>query len=217
MPIHIEIWSDVACPWCMIGKRRFEAALDRFDHRDEVTVTFRAFELDPGAPAERPGDHTAHLARKYGTSIEQAQAMHDRMTQAAAAEGVTFDFARVRGANTFDAHRLVRLALDHGLQLEMKDRLMRAYFGEGALVSDHATLRALAAEVGVPGDAVAELLAGDLHADSVRQDEALAQAIGITAVPFFVANRQIGATGAQDPEVLLDFLTEAWRRTQAAA
>ena len=217
MPVHIEVWSDVACPWCMIGKRRFATALDRFEHRDDVTLVFRAFELDPEAPAERPGDHASLIARKYGMPVEQAHAMHERMTALAAAEGVAFDFAAVRGGNTFDAHRLIRLALDHGLQYQMKDRLMRAYFGEGALVSDHDTLRALAADVGVPADAVEALLAGDQHADSVREDEALARALGITAVPFYVANRAIGAAGAQDPEVLLDFLGEAWRRSQPDA
>jgi predicted DsbA family dithiol-disulfide isomerase len=212
MTVQIEIWSDIACPWCMVGKRRFETALAAFEHRDEVRVTFRAFELDPEAPPERRGDHTALLARKYGMSVEQAQAMHDQMTEVAAAEGVTFDFSRVRSGSTFDAHRLVCLAATHGLQHEMKDRLMRAYFGEGALVSDHATLRRLAAEVGVPDDAVVALLAGDAYAAEVRAEEALARSIGISAVPFFVADRRIGAAGAQDPEILLGFLTEAYER-----
>jgi predicted DsbA family dithiol-disulfide isomerase len=212
VPIDIEIWSDIACPWCMIGKRRFETALAAFEHRDEVTVTFRAFELDPEAPAERRGDHTALLARKYGMSLEQAQALHDQMTAVAAAEGVAFDFAQVRSGSTFDAHRLVRLAAEHGLQHAMKDRLMRAYFGEGELMSDHDTLRRLAEEVGLPGAAVAETLATDAYAAAVREDEATARAIGISAVPFFVANRQIGAAGAQDPEILLGFLTEAHGR-----
>ena len=212
MPVEIEIWSDIACPWCMVGKRRFETALAAFEHRDEVSVTFRAFELDPQAPPERRGDHTALLARKYGMPVEQAQAMPEQMTAVAAAEGVTFDFSRVRSGSTFDAHRLVRLAAAHGLQHEMKDRLMRAYFGEGALMSDHATLRRLAAEVGLPDAAVAELLAGDGYAAEVREDEATAQSLGISAVPFFVADRRIGAAGAQDPEILLGVLTEAYER-----
>jgi len=213
--MEIDIWSDVACPWCYLGKRRFERAVTQFEH--EVTVTYHAFELYPDAPASVAGDHTAHLARKLGTSVEQATQMHDAMTAMGAAEGVPYDFTRVRTANTFDAHRVIRLALDHGLQLEMKERLMRAYFAEGALVSDHATLRGLAVEVGLPGESVDALLAGDDLAAAVREDEATASAIGIRGVPFFVANRKVGVSGAQEPGVLLEFLQEAWRRHQAEA
>jgi predicted DsbA family dithiol-disulfide isomerase len=212
--MNIEIWSDIACPWCYVGKRRFEAALAAFEHRDDVELTWRSFELDPDAPAASGGDHTAHLAAKYGTSVEQATAMHDRMAETAAAEGLSFDFGSVQGGNTFDAHRLTHLAHAHGLQDAMKERLMRAYLEEGQLMSDHATLRRLADEVGLPADEVAELLATDQHADAVRADEATARQIGISAVPFFVADRKIGAAGAQDPEVLLGFLNEAWERSQ---
>ena len=212
--LQIEIWSDIACPWCFVGKRRFEAALAAFEHRDEVEVTWRSFELDPDAPAERRGDYARLLAAKYGASPEQAQGMLDRMTEMAAAEGLAFDFARVRAGRTFDAHRLTHLAKAHGLQDAMKERLMRAYLEEGELMSDHAALRRLADEVGLPEDEVAELLATDQHADAVREDELLARRIGISAVPFFVADRRIGAAGAQDPEILLGFLREAWQRAQ---
>src|SRR3954454_10936494 len=129
--MQIGIWSDIACPWCFVGKRRFEAALEQFEHRDEVQVTWRSFELDPDAPAARDGDHTAHLAAKYGTSVAQAQAMHDRMTEMAAAEGLTFRFDLVCSGNTFDAHRLTHLAAAHGRQDAMEERLMRAYLEEG--------------------------------------------------------------------------------------
>src|SRR3954454_5597620 len=203
--MQIGIWSDIACPWCYVGKRRFEAALEQFEHRDEVEVTWRSFELDPEAPAAREGDHTAHLAAKYGTSVDQAQAMHDRMTETAAAEGLAFRFDQVRSGNTFDAHRLTHLAASHGLQDAMKERLMRAYLEEGQLISDHATLRRLAGEVGLPADEVADALATDAFAAAVRGDEATAHALGISAVPFFVADRAIGASGAQPAEVLLGF------------
>jgi predicted DsbA family dithiol-disulfide isomerase len=214
--MQIEIWSDIACPWCFVGKRRFEAALEQFEHRDQVQVTWRSFELDPEAPAAREGDHTAHLAAKYGTSVAQAQAMHDRMTEMAAAEGLAFRFDLVRSGNTFDAHRLTHLAAAHGRQDAMEERLMRAYLEEGRLISDHATLRRLAADAGLPTDEVAELLATDQHADAVRADEATAHALGISAVPFFVADRVIGASGAQPAEVLLQFLEEAWERSRPA-
>ena len=215
--MQVEIWSDIACPWCYVGKRRFEAALAAFEHRDEVVVTWRSFELDPGAPPDRGRDHAALLAAKYGMSIEQAQEMHDQMTRTAAAEGLTFRFDRVRSGNTFDAHRLTHLAREHGLQDAMKERLMRAYLEEGALLADRSTLRRLADEVGLPADAVADLLATDHHAAAVREDEATAGALGVSAVPFFAADRTVGATGAQSADVMLGFLRHAWERSHPEA
>src|SRR5918997_1247830 len=112
--MHVEIWSDIACPWCYVGKRRFERALEQYDARDEVRVTWRSFELDPQAPAVREGDHSDHLAAKYGMEREHAVAMHAQMTETAAADGLELHFDRVRGGNTFDAHRLVHLGAAHG-------------------------------------------------------------------------------------------------------
>jgi predicted DsbA family dithiol-disulfide isomerase len=208
--VHVEIWSDIACPWCYIGKRRFEAALAGFDHRDDVTVTWRSFQLDPSAPAERDGDLAEHLASKYGSSVEQARSRHAQITELAAGEGLDFHFERARSGNTFDAHRLVHLAAAHGLQDAMKERLMRAYLTEGELMSDHATLARLAAEVGLPSAEVAELLAGDRFATEVRDDARTGAALGITGVPFFVVDRAFGASGAQPPEVLRGLLEHAW-------
>ena len=213
--MHVEIWSDIACPWCYVGKRRFEAALAAFEHRDEVRVTWRSFELDPSAPREREGDGAAHLARKYGTSREQALAMHQRMTATAAEDGLDFRFDLARGGNTFDAHRLVHLAEAHGVQDAMKERLMRAYLTEGELMSDAATLERLAVEVGVPADAVRQMLATDRYAAEVRDDERTATSLGITAVPFFVIDRRIGAAGAQPPEVLGELLRRGWAERPA--
>jgi predicted DsbA family dithiol-disulfide isomerase len=211
--VEVEIWSDIACPWCYIGKRRFEAALTEFEHADDVNVTWRSFELDPSAPAEQPGDRTARIAEKYGVSVEQAQAMGQRVTDAAAGEGLEFRFDIARSANTFDAHRLVQLAADHGLQHAMKERLMRAYFTDGELVSDRDTLVRLASEVGLPEAEVRELLAGDRYTDRVRADERDATALGISAVPTFVIDRAFGASGAQPPETLLEFLRQGWARS----
>jgi predicted DsbA family dithiol-disulfide isomerase len=208
--VHVEIWSDIACPWCYVGKRRFEAALAGFEHRDAVEVTWRSFELDPAAPAERPLSGAEHLAEKYGTSVDQARAMHDRMTEVAASEGLDFHFDRARGGNTFDAHRVVHLAAEHGKQDAMEERLMRAYLSEGELISDAATLERLAIEVGVPAEAVRDLLAGERFADAVRDDERTGAALGISGVPFFVVDRQFGASGAQPPEVLGELLQRAW-------
>jgi predicted DsbA family dithiol-disulfide isomerase len=208
--MHVEIWSDIACPWCHIGKRRFEAALAAFEHADQVTVTWRSFELDPDAPAERPGERAAHLAAKYGSSIEQARAMQDQMTEVAAGEGLDFRFDRARDGSMFDAHRIIHLAAAHGLQDAMEERLMRAHLSEGELMSDHAALARLAGEVGLPEDEVREVLATDQYADAVREDERTAASLGISAVPFFVIDRQFGASGAQSPEVLGDLLRRGW-------
>jgi predicted DsbA family dithiol-disulfide isomerase len=208
--VHVEIWSDIACPWCYIGKRRFEAALASFEHRDDVTVTWRSFQLDPGAPAERPGELAAQLASKYGSSVEQARARQAQITELAAGEGLDFRFDRARSGNTFDAHRLVHLGAAHGLQDTTKERLMRAYLSEGELMSDHATLARLAAEVGLPAGEVDELLAGDRFAAEVRDDARTGAALGITGVPFFVVDRAFGASGAQPSEVLRGLLDHAW-------
>ena len=204
--MHVEIWSDIACPWCYVGKRRFEAALAAFEHREEVSVTWRSFELDPEAPSERGGERAERLARKYGVTREQAMRSQDELAEVAAGDGLDIRFDRVRDGSTFDAHRLVHLAAAHGAQDAMKERLMRAHFTDGELVSDPAVLERLAGEAGLPSDEVSELLAGDRFADAVRDDERSAAALGIHAVPFFVVDRKVAAAGAQPPEVLGELL-----------
>ena len=213
----VEIWSDIACPWCYVGRARFAAALGRFAHRDEVTVIWRSFELDPDAPAEREGSHAERIATKYGRTLEEVAEMDAQLTAAAAADGLTIDFRRVRSGNTFDAHRLVHLAAAHGKQDAMKERLFRAYFSEGALISNHATLQALGVEVGLPADDVRELLLTERHAEDVRDDERTAHSAGISAVPCFVIDRKYGASGAQPPETLLEFLQHGWTQREPAA
>ncbi|HWC87414.1 MAG TPA: DsbA family oxidoreductase [Solirubrobacteraceae bacterium] len=208
--MQIEIWSDVACPWCFVGKRRFEAALAAFEHRDEVQVTWRSFELDPTAPQASEGDLASHLAAKYGMSIEEARARQGQMADLAAAEGITMRHDIARRASTFDAHRLIQLAAAHGLQDAMKERLLRAYHSEGRVISDHETLAALAAEVGLPETEVRQMLAGDGYADAVREDERIAHRLGISAVPTFVVDRALAASGAHPPEALLELLRQGW-------
>jgi predicted DsbA family dithiol-disulfide isomerase len=208
--MRVEIWSDIACPWCYIGKRRFEAALARFEHRDEVEVVWRSFELDPEAPAEPEGDLAEALARKYGSSVEQVHRRWEGMTAMAAEDGLDMRFRDVRRGNTFDAHRLTQLAAAHGLGDATVERLFRAHHAEGLLLSDHAVLERLAAEVGLPAPEAAELLASDRFAAEVREDERTAASLGITAVPFFVIDRAMGASGAHPPEVLLQLLERGW-------
>ena len=207
--MNVEIWSDIACPWCYVGKRRFEAALKQFDHADQVQVTWRSFELDPSAPAERPESGAEHLASKYGTSIEQAQAMEQRMTETAAGDGLDFRFDKLRLGNTFDGHRIVHLAATYDLQDAIEERLMRAYLTEGELIADHEVLQRLAVEVGLPEDEVREVLLTERFAEEVRDDERTAASLGIRGVPFFVVDRKIAASGAQPPELLAQMLEQA--------
>ena len=209
--MDVEIWSDIACPWCYVGKRRFEAALAQFEHRDEVHVTWRSFELDPSAPRERERDRAARLAEKYGMTLEQARGAERQLTEVAAGEGLDFRFDIARSGLTFDGHRIIHLAAEHDLQDAMKERLLRAYFTEGELVGDHDTLVRLAAEVGVPADATRATLASDRFADAVRADELTAQRLGITAVPTFVIDRALGASGAHPAPELLDLLRQGWK------
>jgi predicted DsbA family dithiol-disulfide isomerase len=208
--MEIEIWSDINCPWCYIGKRRFEAAMSNFEHADEVNVTWRSFELDPGAPAEIPGNGAAMLSEKYGVPLERARAMEQNVSEIAAADGLEYELEHARIGSSFDAHRLVHLAKRQGLQDAMKERLFRARFTEGRLISDLETLVELAAEVGLDGVEVRAMLAGTELADDVREDERAAQQLGIGGVPMFVVDRAFGMSGAQPAEQLLDLLEHAW-------
>ena len=211
MPLTVEIWSDVVCPWCYIGKRRFEAALEAFAHRDDVTVMWRSFELDPEAPGESPGTSAERLAAKYGMTVERAQQLHAEMTERAAAEGLEYHLDIARGGNTFDAHRLIHLAATYGHQAAAQERLMRAYFSEGEPISDRETLIRLVSELGVDADEARAALELDRFSEDVREDEALASQLGIQGVPFFVLERRYGVSGAQPSDVLLNVLERAWQ------
>jgi predicted DsbA family dithiol-disulfide isomerase len=210
MPLTVEIWSDVVCPWCYIGKRRFEAALEEFEHRDEVTVMWRSFELDPEAPSSTEGTASERLAAKYGMSHERAQGLHAEMAERGAAEGLEYRFDLARGGNTFDAHRMIHLAATYGHQGVAEERLMRAYFTEGEAISDAETLVRLVAELGVDPDEARTALELGRFGEDVREDEALAGQLGIQGVPFFVFDRRYGVSGAQPPEALLQALETAW-------
>jgi predicted DsbA family dithiol-disulfide isomerase len=210
--MKVEIWSDVVCPWCYIGKRRFEAALARFAHRDEVEVVWRSFELDVSAPPStgEQGSYFERLAAKYHCTVAEAQAMIDNVTRTAAQEGLDFRFDLARPGNTFDAHRLLHLALEHDLQDPLKERLDHATFSEGSPVSDPGALRALAVEVGLPGTEVDAVLRSERYSDSVRADETQARVYGINGVPFFVIDGKYGISGAQPADFVLQTLEQAW-------
>ena len=210
--MKVDIWSDVVCPWCYIGKRRFEAALAGFPHKEEVELTWRSFELDPSAPPspERPGDYVPRLARKYGTTPDRAQMMIDRVVSTAAEEGLDFRFDIARQGNTFDAHRLLHLGLARGVQDDLKERLDHATFTEGLPVSDHQALSEVAVQAGLDEIEAKEVLATDMYAQAVRADEAQARAYGISGVPFFVIDGRYGISGAQPAEVIHEALERAW-------
>ena len=211
--MDVEIWSDVVCPWCYVGKRQFEEALGRFGHADGVTVSWRSFELDPSSPTEVGMSMDRILERKYGMSADQAQAANQKMTALAAGVGLEYHLDRVRAGNTFDAHRLIHLAATHGLGGAMKERLLAAYFTEGRSVGEHATLTELATEVGLDPVETSEMLAGESFAAEVRADEARATALGATGVPFFVIDETYGVAGAQGADALLGALERAWAET----
>jgi predicted DsbA family dithiol-disulfide isomerase len=204
----VEVWTDVVCPWCYIGKRRLETALAGFDTAD-VAVRFRSFELDPHHPPVVAGSIHERLAAKLGGTVEAARMMTDRVTGVAADDALDLRFDLVRPASSFDAHRLVHYAQSVGLQGPMLERLHRAHFTEGEVISDRVVLARLAGEVGLDeGDSGRMLLAGD-YGDAVREDEDLAAQLGIRGVPFFVLDRRYGISGAQPADVLLDALRQA--------
>jgi predicted DsbA family dithiol-disulfide isomerase len=212
--MKVEIWSDVVCPWCAIGRARFEKALEGFAHRDDVELRWRSFELDPAAPREREGSLTEHLADKYGVTPERAQGMHDQMTATAAQDGLEFHFERARGGNTLDAHRLIHLGADRGVQDAVKERFFRAYLTEGERIGDPETLVRLGAEAGLDADEARAVLTSDRYTAEVRADERQAQAYGITGVPFYVIDEKYGVSGAQPAEALLQVLETAWNESR---
>jgi predicted DsbA family dithiol-disulfide isomerase len=203
--MKIEIWSDIACPWCYLGKHRFEEALAQFEGRDDVDVTYRSFQLDPTAPSVAQGSLNELLSKKFGMPLAQAEAMNARMTAMGEPEGIAFHFDRARPANTFDAHRLVHLANENGKGAAMKERLFQAYFRDGLVVSDPDTLAELADEEGLDAR---PMLASAEYADDVRADIERARDLGISGVPFFVFDEKYGVSGAQTADVLVATLRE---------
>jgi predicted DsbA family dithiol-disulfide isomerase len=208
--MQVEIWSDVVCPWCYLGKRRFERALESFGQRDEVEVVYRSFELDPSAVPGVSTPTVELLASKYGMTVAQATAAQRQMEERAAQDGLEFRMDGLLSGNTRDAHRLLQLARTHDRQAELAERLHRAYFIEQASVFDHASLAQLAVDAGLDRDEVLKVLAGEDYGDAVDADEAMARSLGANGVPFFVIDRRYGISGAQPIEVFAQALDRAW-------
>lgn len=208
--ITVDVWSDVACPWCYLGKRRLEAAIGTSG--EDVTVVWHSFQLDPTIPHGQHTPHAEALAKKYNAPVEQIAQANQRLIDLGAAEGLEYNFDRYMSANTRDAHRVLHFAQERGLGNEMKDRLMRAQFTEGAIVDDLDALAGLAADVGLDADEVRAMLATDQYDDAVQEDIAEAAALGATGVPFFVFDRKFAVSGAQPVETF----AEAIRRSKVA-
>jgi predicted DsbA family dithiol-disulfide isomerase len=208
--LHVDVWSDIACPWCYVGKRRLEAALKQFPERDTVHVRWHSFELNPGAPrrSEGPGNYADRLAKKYGMSVQQAEARIQQLTDLARADGISMDFQRIQPGNTFDAHRVVHLAAEQGRQDEMKERFLRGYLCEGEAIGEPEVLVRLAMEIGLDEEQVRAALSSDSYAREVRADQAQAREIGVQGVPFFVLGGRFAVSGAQPVELLLRALQQ---------
>jgi predicted DsbA family dithiol-disulfide isomerase len=214
--MRVEVWSDVVCPWCYLGKRRLESALGRFEHGDEVEVAWRSFELDPAAPRRRAISAAEHLGAKYGLTTSQVEASWARLTALGEADGIEFRLAQTRGGSSFDAHRLTHLGGAHGRRDEVTERLFRAYFEEAAAIGERDTLARLGVEAELPADEVEDALATDHFAAGVRDEERRARELGITAVPFFVVDGRYGIAGAQSADMLLEVLGAVWAERSAA-
>lgn len=208
--VHLEVWSDIACPWCYIGAGRLEQALAEFPDRDKVHVRWRAYELDPGKQAGLGVRELDALMAAKGLSAEQVRQMFGQVGAAAAADGLALDLDTAITANTFDAHRLVHLVgADTERGAGMLDALFQAHFADGIAVDDREALIKIAAAAGFDADEVARALDGDANAEAVREDERTAAELGVTGVPFFVANRKYAVSGAQPVEVLTQLLQTA--------
>ena len=209
--MRVDIWSDVICPWCYLGKARFSTALGAFAHRDDVEVAYRSFELDPSYPKGQHETTFAMLTKKYGMSEADARAAESRIAGLAAAEGLGFEAVRPVG-NTFDIHRVLRLGLAKGVQAELVRAVDQAYFAQARPVFDRDVITEIAAGAGLDAELTGEVVDGDAYAEEVRQDELQARELGITGVPFFVFDMALGVSGAQPTETLASALQQAWER-----
>ena len=212
--MRVDIWSDVICPWCYVGKARFEKALSTFAHRDEVEVVYHSFELDPSSPRGVSESNLSMLSKKFGKSRAEALAMDDHVGSLARAEGLGFDSGRPVG-NTFDIHRVLQLGRDRGIQQELLSAINEAYFAQARDVFDQAVLTEVAADAGLDAAEVGKVFDSGDYTDDVRQDELQARQIGINGVPFFVFDMALGASGAQPTELFTRALDQAWEGSKA--
>jgi len=208
--LNIEIWSDVMCPFCYIGKRKFEKALEEFVHKDRVAVTWKSFQLDPSLKTNPATNINQMLAEKKGWTIERAKEMNDYVTNLAKQVGLTYHFDKAIVANSFDAHRFSHLAKKYHVQDKAEETLFAAYFTEGKNTADHQTLIELGKNIGLDAKEVQQMLESEAFANEVNEDIAEAQQIGVSGVPFFVIDRKYAVSGAQESKTFLQALDKAW-------
>ncbi|WP_219838664.1 DsbA family oxidoreductase [Paenibacillus sp. R14(2021)] len=212
--MKVEIWSDIACPFCYIGKRRFEAGLADFAHKDEIEIVYRSFQLDPSAEKYPKEDAYGHVAAKYGVSRERSIAMHENLVQQAAELGLTYNFEHAVPANSLDAHRLIHYAGRYGKRTEAAELLFKAYFTDSKHIGELDTLVGIAAEIGLNPDEARDVLNGDEFTTEVQAECSEASQLGATGVPFFVINRKYAVAGAQQSDVFLDVLNKSWEEVK---
>lgn len=211
--MKIQIWSDVLCPFCYIGKRNLEKALSQFEHRNEVTIEWKSFELDPGAPKNTAANLVEVLARKYQKTLTEGQQMNARMTASARDAGLVFHLDKAIPTNSFDAHRLLQLSRKHEKGDRAEEILFSAYLCEGKDIADPKTLKELAAKIELPEAEVQKLFDTDAFSAEVRANEEAAYQIGVQGVPFFLFDEKYAVSGAQPSEHFLQVLTQAWEKT----
>ncbi|NEW08394.1 DsbA family oxidoreductase [Paenibacillus sp. SYP-B3998] len=208
--MQVEIWSDIMCPFCYIGKRRFEEALEQFAQRDQVQIVYKSFQLDASSPKDVAHDVHDMLANKYGMSREEAIRMNDQLTVQAKALGLDYQFDTMILTNTLDAHRLIHYAAQYGKSTEVTELLFKAYFTDSKHVGQAATLAAIGAQAGLDSEAIIAMLASEQFVKEVQADQEEGARLGVQGVPFYVINRKYAISGAQSPAVFLDTLEKAW-------
>lgn len=211
--MKIEIWSDVMCPFCYIGKRKFENALAKFENKSAVTIDWKSFQLNPDMKTEPDKNISQYLAEIKGWSLEQAQEMNQNVSEMAKKVGLNYDLNKAIVANSFDAHRIVQLAKTKGLGDAMEERLFKGYFTEGLNIADHQTLVKIGMEIGLDATEISEVLKTTTFAEEVNNDVREAQQLGVRGVPFFVIDRKYGVSGAQESETFLNALNKAWEES----
>jgi predicted DsbA family dithiol-disulfide isomerase len=208
--MKVDIWSDVRCPFCYIGKRKFEMALDKFQNKNNIEVEWHSFELDPTLVTNKDENHVKHLSEAKGISKKQVDQMHGHVQKMASEAGLDFHFDKVVVANSFNAHRLIQLAKTKGVADDVEEALFKAHFVDGKNIDDAETLRNIGVSAGIEKEELKKTIDSGEFSKQVRQDEQQAQLYGINGVPFFVLNNKYGVSGAQPQEIFLEALTQAW-------
>ncbi|MEI7801966.1 MAG: DsbA family oxidoreductase [Bacteroidota bacterium] len=211
--MKVEIWSDVMCPFCYIGKRKFEKALEQFPQKDKVEVEWKSFQLNPLMKTDPTKNINQYLSEAKGWTIDYAKKVNESVTECAKEVGLTYNFDNAIVANSFDAHRFSHLAKQHGLQDKAEERLFAAYFTEGKNTADHITLIQLGIDIGLNADEVKKMLNSNVFADDIRRDIFDAQQVGVQGVPFFVIGNRYTVSGAQESDLFLQALNTAWKES----